>query len=209
MKNQIGLLRDYYERRLASTSASGVAPVVLPDDPPNPAQTKLGPLGQVMRPTSAAIAAAASGSKKKAKPKDPTAAAAAVHLARTGADAGSAQAAGSSPVVMGAPPGSMGGGGGVVQPATTPVLSPQLASTPAPVSASVVLSAPHMTGMAIPTIAPAPEQQHTPKKKGAPGASAGGAAPAANGAPGSAGGGTGKKRGRPPEGLPPIVVASA
>ena len=176
-------------------------PVILPDDPPNPAQTKLGPLGQVMRPTSAAIAAAASGSKKKAKPKDPTAAAA-VHLARAGADAGSV---GTPGLVMSAAPGSMGG---VVQPATTPVLSPQLASTPAPVSASVVLSAPHMIGMTMPTIAPAPEQ-HTPKKKGAPGTGAGGAAPAANGGPGAAGGGTGKKRGRPPEGLPPIVVASA
>ncbi|KAI9452359.1 hypothetical protein BJY52DRAFT_1124430, partial [Lactarius psammicola] len=111
MKNQIGLLRDFYERRLASASASGVAPVVLQDDPPNPAQTKLGPLGQVIRPSSAAIAAATSGSKKKAKPKDPTATVAtAVPLARAGggggggtaADAGTAPAAGTPAVVMGA-----------------------------------------------------------------------------------------------------------
>ena len=59
VKNQIGLLREYYERRLASTSVSGVAPVVLQDDPPNPTQTKLGPLGQVMRPTGAAMAGGA------------------------------------------------------------------------------------------------------------------------------------------------------
>ncbi|KAH9020108.1 hypothetical protein EDB84DRAFT_1515737 [Lactarius hengduanensis] len=209
VKNQIGLLRDFYERRLASTSASGVAPVVLQDDPPNPSQAKLGPLGQVLRPSSAAIAAAASGSKKKAKPKDSTATVAAanvVPLARAGgvtsADAGTVPAAGTPIVAMGAAPGSMG----IVQPAT-PVLSPQMTSASALVSASVVLSAPTMTGMTTPTGAtPVPEQQ-TPKKKGANGAGVGTAA-AANGGPG-AGGGTGKKRGRPPEGLPPIVVASA
>ncbi|KAI9441880.1 hypothetical protein H4582DRAFT_1421945 [Lactarius indigo] len=203
VKNQIGLLRNFYELRLASASASGVAPVVLQDDPPNPSQAKLGPLGQVMRPSSAAIAAAASGSKKKSKPKDSTATVAAVNgvpLTRVGgstsADAGTMQSAGMSGVAMGAAPGSMG----MVQPAT-PVLSPQMASAPTPISASVVLSAPTMTGMATPTGAtPAPEQQ-TPKKKGTPTA-------AASGGPG-AGGGTGKKRGRPPEGLPPIVVASA
>jgi transcriptional activator SPT7 len=67
LKNQIGLLRDYYERRLASPNPPSGGVVILTDDPPNPIQTKLGPLGQVMRPTSAAIAAAASGSKKKSK----------------------------------------------------------------------------------------------------------------------------------------------
>ncbi|KAH8990665.1 hypothetical protein EDB86DRAFT_3190558 [Lactarius hatsudake] len=49
VKNQVGLLRDFYERRLASTSASGVAPVVLQDDPPNSSQAKLGPLGQGLK----------------------------------------------------------------------------------------------------------------------------------------------------------------
>jgi len=169
VKNQIGLLREYYERRLANTSTtSGAAPVVLlPDDPPNPAQTKLGPLGQVMRPTSAAIAAAASGSKKKG-----AAAAAAAKPPKDPAAVVPPPVRAEAPVLM------------------TPVLSPQLPS--------VVLS-----GMVIPA---APEQ-HTPKKKGAqPGAGGGGTA---NGGPGAAGGGSGKKRGRPPEGLPPIVVASA
>jgi transcriptional activator SPT7 len=169
VKNQIGLLRDYYERRLANPNPNGMmtAPAVLTDDPPNPIQTKLGPLGQVMRPTSAAIAAAASGSKKKSK----------------------AVAA-------------------MVQQPATPVLSPRLAPPPPPPppTVSVVLAAPSMPPM--PTIAQSAgigvteqQQQVTPKKKGA--------TPVANGAsaPGSAGGG--KKRGRPPEGLPPIVVASA
>src|SRR5579863_5293094 len=64
VKSQVGLFRGYFEHRLAS---AGLDP--LTDDPPNPAQAKLGPLGQVIRPSSAAIAAAA-GSKKKAKPKD-------------------------------------------------------------------------------------------------------------------------------------------
>ncbi|KAF8260333.1 hypothetical protein EI94DRAFT_1748778 [Lactarius quietus] len=179
MKNQIGLLRTYYEQRLASASASGgivVPPVVLPDDPPNPAQTKLGPLGQVMRPTNAAIAAAASGSKKKAKPRPPVI----------------ADASPATPVVLSPR----------LPPPPPPVPHPP---PPAPISASVVLAHP---SMAMPMIAPAPppteqQQQHTPKKKGAPTP----AAPAANGSgPGS---GSGKKRGRPPEGLPPIVVASA
>ncbi|KAH8977282.1 hypothetical protein EDB86DRAFT_2838091 [Lactarius hatsudake] len=49
VKNQVGLLRDFYERRLASTSASGVAPVVLQDDPPNSSQAKLGPLRQGLK----------------------------------------------------------------------------------------------------------------------------------------------------------------
>ena len=39
-------------------------PIVLPDDPPNPAHTKIGPLGQVMKTAGAAAAA-----KKKAKGK--------------------------------------------------------------------------------------------------------------------------------------------
>ncbi|KAH8979007.1 hypothetical protein EDB86DRAFT_3148799 [Lactarius hatsudake] len=47
VKNQVGLLRDFYEHRLASTSTSGVAPVVLQDDPLNSSQAKLGPLRQV------------------------------------------------------------------------------------------------------------------------------------------------------------------
>lgn len=194
MKNQIGLLRDYYERRLASASASGAAPVLLQDDPPNPSQTKLGPLGQVMRPSGGAFSGAASGSKKKAKPKDHTTAAAVN---------GSTAAA---PLARAADAGVASGSMGLVVQTATPVLSPQMPSASVPLSASsVVLST---TGMATPTMTPAPEQ-HTPKKKGAPGPSPGVGAAAANGGGPGAGSGSGKKRGRPPEGLPPIVVASA
>ncbi|KAI0264096.1 hypothetical protein BC834DRAFT_883527 [Gloeopeniophorella convolvens] len=133
-KNQIGLLRGYFEQRLASSTLD-----VLPDDAPNPAQAKLGPLGQAIRP-SGATSGGAAGAKKKAKPKDIAAAAPAM------------------------PP--------------TPVMSAGVLSPQVSVAAAT----------------PAPEVAQTPKKKKA------GAAP---------GGGTGKKRGRPPEGLPPVVVASA
>jgi hypothetical protein len=72
VKSQIGLLRGYFEHRIAGLDT-------LPDDPQNPAQAKLGPLGQVIWPSSAAIAAASGGgSKKKAKPKGGAAAAAAL-----------------------------------------------------------------------------------------------------------------------------------
>ncbi|KAH8103455.1 hypothetical protein BXZ70DRAFT_925723 [Cristinia sonorae] len=101
VENQIGLLKPYYQERLAALAAQqpptqsrapapptngtnglpppGVgypvptpyppqtpvaAPIVLPDDLPSPAHTKLGPLGQVTKST-----AAAGGSKKKSKAK--------------------------------------------------------------------------------------------------------------------------------------------
>ena len=65
---------------LLRTSSCGL----LPDDPQNPAQAKLSPLGQVIQPRSAPIAAAAGGgSKKETKPKD-GAATAAVSTAAAG-----------------------------------------------------------------------------------------------------------------------------
>ena len=90
-----------------------------------------------------------------------------------------------------------------VTPQQQQLLSPRLPQVPAP---PVVL---------MPTIAQSAgigvmEQQQqplTPKKKSA--------TPVVNGAPpgsgsgSGGGGGTAKKRGMPPEGLPPIVVASA
>lgn len=42
-------------------------PVVLPDDTPNPARTKIGPLGQIVKPSASAMAAS---SKKKGKAKE-------------------------------------------------------------------------------------------------------------------------------------------
>jgi transcriptional activator SPT7 len=188
VKNQIGLLRVYFEHRLTGLDS-------LPDDSPNPAQAKLGPLGQVIRPSSAAIAAAA-GSKKKSKPKDAAAAAATVApgtsattLATVGTNvAGTASTAGIT----------MGAAMGMMSPAT-PVLSPQTASV------SIVVSA---TSAAV-AATPSAETQSTPKKKKAAGAGLGGAGAGAAAAAGAGGGGTGKKRGRPPEGLPPVVVASA
>ncbi|SRR5216684_7207379 len=59
VKNQIGLLRGYFEHHLARLES-------LPDDPQRPAQAKLGPLGQVIRSSSAAIAAAAAAAGRGA-----------------------------------------------------------------------------------------------------------------------------------------------
>jgi len=188
IKNQIGLLRGYFEHRLAGLDS-------LPDDPQNPAQTKLGPLGQVIRPSSAAIAAAAAGgSKKKTKPKD--GAAAASTAAVVGVVAGPATGAVTAgTTVAGVSVGVMSGlVAGVMQP-TTPVLS------------SAGLLSP-LGGLVAPTIStgePQPQAQTPKKKKATTGAGTG----AAGGAGTGGGGGTGKKRGRPPEGLPPVVVASA
>lgn len=111
VKNQIGLLRGYFEHRLAGLDT-------LLDDPQNPAQAKLGPLGQVIRPSSAAIAAGG-GSKKKAKPKDGTTAALAPGVIAgpaTGAVTTGSTVAGASVGVM------SGVVAGVIQPAT-PTLS--------------------------------------------------------------------------------------
>jgi len=194
VKDQIGLLRGYFEHRLAGLDS-------LPDDPQNPVQAKLGPLGQVIRPSSAAIAAAA-GSKKKAKPKDGTAAA--TSAAATGVVAGPATGAVTAGTVAGVSVGVMSGVvTGVIQP-TTPVLSSAGLLSPHGGSALVAPSATAMVATTISTGEPQPQPQ-TPKKKKA----ATGAGGAGTGTGGSSGGGTGKKRGRPPEGLPPVVVASA
>jgi transcriptional activator SPT7 len=193
VKSQIGLLRVYFEHRLTGLDS-------LPDDSPSPAQAKLGPLGQVIRPSSAAMAAAA-GSKKKSKPKDAAAAAVAATVAPgTGATpvaivgtsvAGTASAAGIT----------IGTAVGMMSPAT-PVLSPQTASL------SIVVSATSAAAAATPTTE-TQSQAQTPKKKKTAGAALGGAGGGAGAGAGAGGGGTGKKRGRPPEGLPPVVVASA
>jgi len=186
VKNQIGLLRGYFERRLAGLDS-------LANDPPHPAQAKLGPLGQVIRPSSAAMAGGG-GSKKKAKPKDGTAGAAAASAVTTpaagvfAAPPPAATAAGTS--VTGVSVGVMSGVvAGVVQPVTPLLSSAGLLSPPAPPSVTAMV--------ATTTISSGEAQPLTPKKK-----------KAATGA-GSGTGGTGKKRGRPPEGLPPVVVASA
>jgi transcriptional activator SPT7 len=179
VKNQIGLLRGYFEHRLAGLDS-------LPDDPQNPAQAKLGPLGQVIRPSSAAIAAAG-GSKKKTKLKD-GAAAGVVAGPATGAITAGTTLAGVSVGVM------SGVVAGVMQPAT-PVLSS--AGLLSPLGVSVAPSASAMVATTIPTGDAQPQAQTPKKKKATTGAGTGG------------GGGTGKKRGRPPEGLPPVVVASA
>ncbi|KAI0050843.1 hypothetical protein FA95DRAFT_1635331 [Auriscalpium vulgare] len=87
--NQIGLLKPFYQHRLSSLATLHPAPpppypgappplssppLVLPDDPPNPAQAKLGPLGQVLRP-SAAASSKKKASAAKAKAADVAAAA--------------------------------------------------------------------------------------------------------------------------------------
>jgi transcriptional activator SPT7 len=197
VKNQIGLLRGYFEHRLAGLDS-------LPDDPQNPAQAKLGPLGQVIRPSNAAIAAAAAGgSKKKTKPKDGAAAAAST-AAAAGIIAGPATGAVTvGTTVAGVSVGVMSGVvAGVMQPAT-PVLSS--AGLLSPLGVSVVPSASAMVATTVPTGEPQPQAQTPKKKKATTGAGPG----AAGGAGTGGGGGTGKKRGRPPEGLPPVVVASA
>ena len=193
LKNQIGLLRGYFEHRLAGFDS-------LPDDPQNPVQAKLGPLGQVIRPSSAAIAAAAAGgSKKKTKPKDGAAAG-----GGGGGVAGPATGAVTpGTTVAGVSVGVMSGVVSGVMPAT-PVLSS--AGLLSPLGVSVPPSASAMVATTIPTGELQPQAQ-TPKKKATTGAGTGAAGGAVAGT--SGGGGTGKKRGRPPEGLPPVVVASA
>ena len=199
VKNHIGLLRGYFEHRLAGLDT-------LLDDQLNPTQTKLGPLGQVIRPSSGATTGG--GSKKKAKPKDGAAALAPGLVAgpATGAVMAGTTLGGASVGVM------SGVVAGVIQPAT-PVLSSAGLLSPLGGSASVVSSATAMVTTAIPTGSPQPQTQ-TPKKKKAAagvGSGAGGGAGGTGGGPSGGGGGTGtgKKRGRPPEGLPPVVVASA
>jgi transcriptional activator SPT7 len=193
VKNQIGLLRVYFEHRLTGLDS-------LPDDSPNPAQAKLGPLGQVIRPSSAAIAAAA-GSKKKSKPKDAAAAAAAATVA-PGTSATTVAIVGTSVAGTASAAGiTVGAAVGMMSPAT-PVLSPQTASV------SIVVSATPAAAAATPSTE-TQSQTQTPKKKKAAGAGLGGAGVGAAAGGGGGGGGTGKKRGRPPEGLPPVVVASA
>jgi hypothetical protein len=193
VKNQIGLLRGYFEHRLAGLDS-------LPDDPQNPAQAKLGPLGQVIRPSSAAIAAAAGGgSKKKTKPKDGAATTAAGVVAgpATGAVTAGTTVAGVSVGVM------SGVVAGVMQPATPVLSGPGLLS---PRGISVAPSSSAMVATTIPTGEPQPQAQTPKKKKATTGAGTGAAGGAVDW---NGGGGTGKKRGRPPEGLPPVVVASA
>jgi|SRR6267142_1915318 len=209
VKGQVGLLRSYFEHRLASAGLD-----TLPDDPPSPAQAKLGPLGQVIRPSNAAIAAAA-GSKKKAKPKDAavaatTAAATAPAPAPTVSTPMAVTAGSTAPgVTVGVITGVVAG---VVRP-MTPVLSSPSVMSQLGVSASVIPSAPTMAAVVSSTGEPQPQPQTPKKKKAAPGAGtgagtgAGGAGAGTGGGP--SGGGTNKKRGRPPEGLPPVVLASA
>jgi len=207
VKSQVGLLRGYFEHRFASTGLD-----TLPDDPPNPAQAKLGPLGQVIRPSSAAIAAAA-GSKKKAKPKDAATAgagAATTVLAPTVGVATTVTAGTTAPgVTVGVIAGVVAG---VVQP-TTPVSSSSSLLSQLGGSTSTLSSTTSMAPAATPAGEPQPQSQTPKKKKAAPGAGsgagggAGGTGAGTGGGPG--GGSTNKKRGRPPEGLPPVVVASA
>ncbi len=168
VKNQIVLLRGYFEHRLAG-----------------------------LEPSSAAIAAAAAGgSKKKAKPKDGTAAAAST-VTPAGVVAGPATGAVTAgTTVAGVSLGVMSGVvAGVIQP-VTPLLSSAGLLSPSRGSASVAPSATAMVATTIPSGEPQPQGQTPKKKKAATGA-------------GTGTGGTGKKRGRPPEGLPPVVVASA
>jgi hypothetical protein len=95
---------------------------------------------------------------------------------------------------------------GVVQP-TTPVLSsPSLLSQ---LGGSMIPPATMAPGTAA-VGDPQPQSQTPKKKKATPagaGAGAGGTGAGTVGGPG--GGNTNKKRGRPPEGLPPVVLASA
>lgn len=211
IKSQVGLLRGYFEHRFASAGLD-----TLPDDSPNPVQAKLGPLGQVLRPSSAAIAAAA-GSKKKAKPKDAAAAAAISVPGAVGAAMATAVTAG-IPVAGVAAVGVVTGvvvGGVVQQPPSTPALSS--VGLLSPIAGSMVMST-----AATPSGEAQSQGGQTPKKKKAApgpgpgaGASAGGTGAGTGGNSGGGGGGSGggggtnKKRGRPPEGLPPVVVASA
>lgn len=211
VKSQVGLLRSYFEHRLASAGLD-----TLPDDLPSPAQAKLGPLGQVLRPSNAAIAAAA-GSKKKAKPKDAavaaaTAAATASAPAPTVSTPAAVTAGSTAPgVTVGVITGVVAG---VVQQPMTPVLSSPSVMSQLGGSASVIPSAtPTMATAVVSTGELQPQPQTPKKKKAAPGAGAGagtgaGSAGAGTGG-GPSGGGTNKKRGRPPEGLPPVVLASA
>lgn len=207
VKSQVGLLRGYFEHRLASAGLD-----TLSDDSPNPAQAKLGPLGQVIRPSSAAIAAAA-GSKKKAKPKDATAPTAAATAATTTALAptvGPATAAAVGSAAPGVTVGVIPGvAAGVVQP-TTPVLSsPSLLSQ---LGGSMIPPAATMAPVTAAVGDPQPQSQTPKKKKATPGAGAGAGGAGGTGAGtvgGPGGGSTNKKRGRPPEGLPPVVLASA
>jgi len=203
-KSQVGLLRGYFEHRLAGAGLD-----TLSDDPPNPAQAKLGPLGQVIRPSGAAIAAAA-GSKKKAKPKDAAAPAAAATVTVTTALAPTVGAA--APTVGSTVPGVTVGVipgvvAGVVKP-TTPVLSsPSLLSQ---LGGSATMIPPATVATAAGD--PQPQSQTPKKKKATPGAGAGAGGAGGTGAGtvgGPGGGSTNKKRGRPPEGLPPVVLASA
>ncbi|KAI0301716.1 hypothetical protein B0F90DRAFT_1717263 [Multifurca ochricompacta] len=255
VKNQIGLLRGYFEHRLASSKLDTVA-----DDPPNPTQAKLGPLGQVIRPSSAAIAAAAAGSKKKSKPKDAAATGGtatsistsaattmvagmgvvgtsttvgiAVGAIETTATIGGRAtvatiATGGAGAGAGAGTGA-GGTGGVVAQVETPVPSSAGVSSPQMTLASIATSSMTITAGAGATspVADLQTQTQSPKKKkSTPGAGTGtgtsagagsagsgggsGGSGSGSGSGGGGGGGTGKKRGRPPEGLPPVVVASA
>ncbi|CCM01012.1 uncharacterized protein FIBRA_03060 [Fibroporia radiculosa] len=99
VESQIGLLKPYYQQRLASLSApsappsipippppyladtsfahpapipalidANAVPIPLPDDAPSPSHTKIGPLGQIMKPASSTA-----NSKKKSKGKVPNA----------------------------------------------------------------------------------------------------------------------------------------
>lgn len=193
VKNQIGLLRGYFEHRIAGQDT-------LPDDPQNPTQAKLGPLGQVMRPSGGAIAGG--GSKKKAKPKDGAVAAALVPGVAAGPATGTVTAGTTVGVMSGVV-------AGVIQPAT-PVLSSAGLLSPLGGSAPVP-SATAMVAAAIPVGSPQPQAQTPKKKKAAAGVGTGVGAGSGGGSGGggTGGTGTGKKRGRPPEGLPPVVVASA
>ncbi|THH20490.1 hypothetical protein EW146_g882 [Bondarzewia mesenterica] len=72
VEDQIGLLKPYYQHRmsmLAATHPPSLAQsplvVTLSDDPPNPAQSRIGPLGQVLKANPTAGPA-----KKKSKAKD-------------------------------------------------------------------------------------------------------------------------------------------
>ncbi|TFK50878.1 hypothetical protein OE88DRAFT_1660007 [Heliocybe sulcata] len=69
-EEQIGLLKPYYQQRLSAMATTTAAPSLgysvpqptLTDDVPQPSRTKIGPLGQIMKPP------ASSSAKKKSKP---------------------------------------------------------------------------------------------------------------------------------------------
>jgi transcriptional activator SPT7 len=80
----IGLLRPYYKDRLDALAGSAVSkppgmepaeplPMVLQDDAPNPAQTKMSPLGQIAGGKAAAAVGAAKKKPKREKDKEATA----------------------------------------------------------------------------------------------------------------------------------------